>query len=101
MYGLPISDTAKGWMAATGLRDGGLGVTAIALFLLDRPALRIFVPTLLVVPLGDAVVTLQFGGSAIGAATHCLGAVAILLLAIFAWLDSTLDRTSGKKSRTA
>jgi hypothetical protein len=96
MYGLSLQDTS-GWLAATGLRDFGLGVSTIALFVFDRPALRIFVPSLLIIPIGDAAITLLWGGSALGAATHLLGAVAILLLAVFTWLDPALDRRGRKK----
>ena len=97
MYGLPVQ-AAGGWLAAVGLRDFGLGASTLALFLFDRPALRVYVPSLLVVPLGDAAITLWWGGTTIGAATHCLGAVAILLLAIFAWLDPALNRTRTDKA---
>ena len=82
-------------LSVTGLRDAGLGVATFALLAYQRPALRYFVPAILLIPLGDAVIT----WGAPGAATHLAGTVAIGILSVCAWLDPTLCSTVHDKSK--
>ena len=115
MYGLPTQEGAP-WVMVAGLRDLGLGVAAVALFLLEPRAMRVFVPTLLIIvradsaeltlpalrpadarlpafaqPIGDALLTLKMGGTVVGALTHTGGVVCIGVLAVCAWLDPALS----------
>ena len=96
LYGLPVQlDEAVAWVRVAGLRDAGLGVATFALLAYQRPALRYFVPAILLIPLGDAVITWSApGGTATGAATHLAGTVAIGILSVCAWLDPTLSSTA-------
>ena len=93
LYGLPVQlDEALAWVRVAGLRDAGLGVATFALLAYQRPALRYFVPAILIIPLGDAVITWSTsGGTATAAATHLAGTVAIGILSVCAWLDPTLS----------
>ena len=96
LYGLPVQlAEAVAWVRVTGLRDAGLGVATFALLAYQRPALRYFVPAILLIPLGDAVIT----WGAPGAATHLAGTVAIGILSVCAWLDPTLCSTVHDKSK--
>ena len=98
LYGLPVQlDEAVAWVRVAGLRDAGLGVATFALLAYQRPALRYFVPAILLIPLGDAVIT--WSGTATGAATHLAGTVAIGILSVCAWLDPTLSSTAHEKSK--
>ena len=101
LYGLPVQlDEAVAWVRVAGLRDAGLGVATFALLAYQRPALRYFVPAILLIPLGDAVITWSApGGTAVGAATHLAGTVAIGILCLCAWLDPTLSSTVHEKSK--
>ena len=95
LYGLPIqAETA--WVRVAGLRDIGLAVAAAALYLYEPRALRAFCPTLLVIPIGDAALTLALGGTVMGALTHLGGTLAISILTAAAWLDPKLDATNAK-----
>ena len=97
MYGVAAagSPPAITWVQIAGLRDAGLGIATLALFAINRPALRVFVPAILCIPLGDAALTWSAGGSAIGVATHLAGTVAVGILCVCTWLDPTLSNGSG------
>ena len=92
LYGLPVSSTeAAAWVKVAGLRDFGLAIAAAAIYGFDARSLRVFVPTLLLIPIGDAVLTFTDGGTVPGALTHLGGVVCIGVLAACAWLDPALD----------
>ena len=92
MYGLPASDpSATAWVSVAGLRDLGLAMAALALYLYEPRSLRAFVPTLLLIPIGDAILTLRLGGTVIGALTHLGGVFAISVLTACAFLNPDLD----------
>lgn len=96
LYGIPLpageaGPAAIAWVRVSGLRDAGLGLATFALFACHRQALRVFVPAILPIPLGDAALTWSAGGGGTGVATHLLGAVAIGALAALTWLDPTLS----------
>ena len=88
LYGIP-ADATGAWVQVAGLRDLGLGCTALALYCAQPSAMRVFAPTLLVIPVGDAALTFRYG-SAFDALTHLVGTVAIAVLAACAWLDPAL-----------
>eukprot|EP00966_Prymnesium_polylepis_P037666 874685-Prymnesium_polylepis.1 len=71
MYGLPTK--ASAWVAAAGLRDAVFGLVTLALYAFYKPALLIFVGTLLAVPIGDVAITYSSGGSIDGLAAHACG----------------------------
>tara|TARA_B110001452_G_scaffold40313_1_gene30869 strand:- start:1676 stop:2146 length:471 start_codon:yes stop_codon:yes gene_type:complete len=101
LYGIPLpvgeaGPAAIAWVRVSGLRDAGLGLATFALFAFHRPALRVFVPALLPIPLGDAALTWSAGGSGMGVATHLLGTVAIGVLAVLTWIDPTLGAGWGR-----
>ena len=101
LYGLPVQlDEAVAWVRVAGLRDAGLGVAAFALLAYQRPALRYFVPAILLIPLGDALITWSApGGTATGAATHLAGTICVGILCACTWLDPTLSSTIHDKSK--
>ena len=101
LYGLPVQlDEAVAWVRVAGLRDAGLGVAAFALLAYQRPALRYFVPAILLIPLGDALITWSApGGTATGAATHLAGTICVGILCACTWLDPTLSSTVHDKSK--
>lgn len=72
------------WVAATGLRDIALGLMAAGLLLRAPSALRVFLPTLILVPLGDVAFVLLWGDSVLGIAPHALGAIYITGLSMLA-----------------
>jgi len=91
MFGIAAtSDEARQWVRAAGLRDLALGFSAFALYLASPQSMRVFVPTLLPLPIGDAMLTLAVGGKDAmqGATTHLLGTVAIGILSACAWLNT-------------
>ena len=95
MYGgLPVQldGAVLAWVRVAGLRDTGLGVATIALLACHRPALRYFVPSILLIPLGDAALTWS-SGTVMGAATHLVGTFAVGVLCVCTWLDPTLSST--------
>ena len=101
LYGLPVQlDEAVAWVRVAGLRDAGLGVAVFALLAYQRPALRYFVPAILLIPLGDALITWSApGGTAAGAATHLAGTICVGILCACTWLDPTLSSTVHDKSK--
>lgn len=102
VYGLPIfpngqpaflkSDAppnAEAWVMATGLRDLSLGVATLSIQIFRRDALLFLVPSVLLVPLGDACITyasLAGEGRLAATAPHCFGSACVgallLLLAV-------------------
>ena len=92
LYGLPAADpSADAWVAIAGLRDLGLALTAFFLHRFERRSLRVFGPTLLIIPIGDALLTYKFGGTVMGALTHLGGVFAIGVWTACAWLNEDLD----------
>ena len=84
-YGMPIGTGASeaGWVTATGMRDFGLGLSAL-LLLRERPAaLPPFLVGVVLIPLADVAVTAAYGGGLLAAAPHVGGVVAVgVLLAV-------------------
>jgi len=102
LYGLPVTNSGNvSWVLVAGLRDIGLGLATLALQLFEPRALRYYVPAILCVPIGDAVLTISQGGTALDAATHGLGTIAVAILAACAWLDQTLDVSKGHNAKAS
>ena len=98
LYGIPASsDEAQQWVRVAGLRDLGLAISAFVLYISSPGSMRVFVPTLLPIPIGDAMITLANGGreAFLGACAHLLGTVAIAILAVCAWLGAEERRPKG------
>ena len=96
LYGISINaeDAASiAWVRVAGVRDAGLALATWAIFALHRPALRVFMPALLPIPVADALLTLSSDGTVAGAAAHLFGMVAIFILTLMTWLDPTLRST--------
>ena len=68
-----------------------MAASAFLLYICEPRALRFYVPTLLLVPIGDAYLTLINLGTTEGALTHLGGVFAIGALTACAWLDPALD----------
>ena len=49
------------WVQVAGLRDLGLGLATLGLYLYEPRAIRIFVPAITCIPAGDALLALQHG----------------------------------------
>ena len=100
LYGVPVPaiGSSVAWVQVAGLRDAGLGIATLALAQFNRPALRIFVPAILLIPLGDAALTWSAGGRASDVATHLAGTVAVGVLSICTWCDPALSTGSGSSS---
>lgn len=79
------------WVQVAGLRDLGLGLATLGLYLYEPRAIRIFVPAITCIPAGDALLALQHG-TATGAAAHVFGIVALSILSASAWLDPSLHQ---------
>lgn len=81
MYGVPQPVNQWQWVVATGLRDGILGM--FALYLAFFPSGRLmFLFCLLFLPLGDAAIVLNSGGTLVTAAVHLAGAFGIGILLV-------------------
>mmetsp|Transcript_16835 Transcript_16835/g.27925 ORF Transcript_16835/g.27925 Transcript_16835/m.27925 type:complete len:138 (-) Transcript_16835:257-670(-) len=91
LYGLPIASQEYGFVCVAGLRDFGLAVAVLAIYAFEPRAMRAFVPALMLIPLGDAVLTISLGGTMIGALTHLAGTFAIGILTACAWLNPALN----------
>ena len=97
LYGLPVKTSScagtvsTAWVQVAGLRDVGMAASAFLLYICEPRALRYYVPTLLIVPIGDAYLTLINLGTTEGALTHLGGVFAIGALTACAWLDPALD----------
>ena len=62
--------------------------------------IMIIVPAILLIPLGDALITWSApGGTATGAATHLAGTICVGILCACTWLDPTLSSTVHDKSK--
>ena len=100
LYGLPIGSSGNSdWVLVAGLRDFGLGVSTLALHVAHPAAIRVLAPSLLLIPLGDAGLTFQLGGTAMDAGAHIFGSFAIAILTVCAWLDPALDGYTGCSSK--
>ena len=88
LYGLP-SDNIP-WVQVAGLRDLGLGLASISLYLFCPSAMRFYTLAILPIPAGDAYLTHVSGGTIDGFLSHSFGIVAIGTLAACAWLDPAL-----------
>ena len=79
MYGVPSSDVA--WISSAGVRDFSLGFAVLALLRAQNiGALRIMIPCLAIVAVGDTCIVLQFGSGGLrAAAPHLLGGLALLI----------------------
>jgi len=85
-YGVPSVDGT--WVGATGLRDLALGLMTLILLLRQPSALRLFLPPLLVLPLGDIVLVLLAGKPLVNTAPHVMGTLAIGALSVLAWKEA-------------
>ena len=102
LYGLAAPATnlpAIAWVEIAGMRDLGLGLCAHVLYMMEPRSLRYFCPMLILIPVGDAWLTLKNGGTTLGALTHFGGVVAIGILSLCAWLNPQLDRDKHEKSK--
>lgn len=90
-YGVP-AETDLVWVTAAGVRDGVLGLVALALLLRHRAALPVFLAALLVLPIADVVLSVSHGSHGLAAAPHALGTVAIGLLLALALPDGQPPR---------
>ena len=102
LYGLPtLSDASAvhAWVQVAGLRDFGLGCATLAISVSYPQALRVYAPTIAIIPIGDAYLTYAFGGSALDAAAHIFGTVAIGILSLCAWLDPALSASSEEAAK--
>lgn len=98
LFGLPSTGDAHAWVQVAGVRDVGLAAAALSLYAFDARCLRVFVPALLLIPVGDAALTITNGGTVEGALTHLFGTICIGVLAACAWLDPGLDMPVTKHS---
>ena len=97
MYGLPAK-RENPWVIVAGIRDFGLGIATLMLNYYEPRSLRVFVPSVLLVAVGDAMLTITQGGTVPEAGAHIGGSVAIIILTIVAWLDRTLGEGHAKAS---
>jgi hypothetical protein len=74
-FGVPVENPV--YLTAAGMRDVALGAMALGLLKWHSPALRVFLPALLFVPLSDVALVLVHGTSVSGTLLHALGAVYI------------------------
>lgn len=90
MYGLPVEKAFEGWVMATGLRDGVLGI--YSLYLARHATNRLpFLLCLLPLPLGDAGIVLGQGGAFSAAIVHLAGVVAISALAAVVFISQRAE----------
>ena len=87
-FGVPSEDGA--WVAAAGLRDIALGAMTFALIAWQPRGLLVFLPAMVLVPLGDILIVLIWGESVMGIAPHVFGAVALGSISVLAWRDHAL-----------
>ena len=88
LYGVPSPDAiSNAWVAVAGMRDLSMGITTLLLFIFQRSSLRWYVPSLLILPLGDAGLVFRFGGSQADAISHVFGFVCIAVLSMVTWLE--------------
>ena len=76
--GYGVAGGTPAWVAATGRRDVALGVMAAGLLWRAPSALRLFLPALAIIPLGDVAIVLIWGESLLGITPHALGALYIM-----------------------
>ena len=90
-YGL---SPTSAWVQLHGIRDGVLGVTTFTLHILNRAALRVWLPLVTLVPLVDSAIIAIWGAGPKSAACQMqiAGACFILLLAVCVYLDPLLPR---------
>ena len=74
-FGVPVENPV--FLTAAGMRDVALGAMALGLLKWHSPALRVFLPALLFVPLSDVALVLVHGTSVWGIVPHGLGALYI------------------------
>ena len=80
---------SDGWMAAIGVRNIALGVQTLTLICSHRSALRVFVPGLALVPIGDYYVVATYGNG-VSAFTFLCAACCIVLVALAIHFDPLL-----------
>ena len=85
-YGLGAA--SDGWVAAIGVRNIALGVQTLVLICSHRSALRVFVPGLALVPIGDCYVVAAYGSGS--GFTFLCAACCILLVALAIHFDPLL-----------
>ncbi len=93
-FGIPSQDAA--WVAIAGLRDVGLGAMTFALLVWQPRGLRVFLPAMVLVPLGDILIVLRWGESVMGIAPHLLGVAALGAISFVAWRDPALRSGEGE-----
>ena len=81
-YGMPSSEA--GWVTATGMRDFGIGLSALLLLRECPAALPSFLVGVVLIPLADVAVTAAYGGGLLAAAPHFGGVIAVGVLLIVA-----------------
>ena len=85
-YGMPSSEA--GWVTATGMRDFGIGLSALLLLRNQPAALPSFLVGVLLIPLADVAITAAYGDGLLAAAPHFGGVIAVGVLLIAARGDS-------------
>ena len=82
-YGMPITSASEaGWVTATGMRDFGIGLSALLLLRECPAALPSFLVGVVLIPLADVAITAAYGGGLLAAAPHLGGVIAVGVLLI-------------------
>lgn len=85
-YGIAGDGSAiRGWMFAQGLRDFTLGTMTFVMLAVDPSALKVFVPLIPMITIGDAVITSRFSKAGAKAAIRNLGGTLMISL-LSAWV---------------
>ena len=82
-YGVsPVDERGFAYLLATGMRDLTLGILTIYLLLNFRAALGFFFLVMLVVPIADTLIVMQYGNSLFSIWPHVGGLVVLAVLSI-------------------
>lgn len=88
-YGIEVVDVSPeiGWVVATGLRDGVLGLLALSK-LFNRQGLLLFLAVVMLLPIGDVLIVANFSHAGWSSVTpHALGVVAIVALIVLVLIE--------------
>ena len=87
-YGVdPVGDNGKAYVTAAGFRDLSLGLMTLFLLQNHRSALGWFFVLMMIVPMADLIIVLQYGSAAWKVLPHAIGLIGIGVIAFSAFKE--------------
>lgn len=87
-YGVtPVDQNGTAYLQATGMRDLALGLMTLYLLSRFRRSIGVFLMCMLVIPISDTIIVLQYGTASWKILPHAAGLIGIAVIIFFAFKE--------------